>query len=90
MGLARLSRRQRGVGATVILALSIGMSLVYSPRAGIPRLAPGAAWYYGTPTEDHVRALHDAVRLVPDGVPVAATNKVGSHLSECRYFFTSR
>ena len=35
-----------------------------------------------------VEALSDAVSLVPDGVPVSASNTVGSHLSARRYVYS--
>ena len=39
-------------------------------------------------TDQHVQVLERAVALVPDDAPVSATNRVGSHLSDRRYFFS--
>ncbi len=45
-------------------------------------------WHNGTPSTYHFDVLRDAVSLVPEERPVAATNRAGSHLSARQYFFS--
>lgn len=87
LGIARLSRLNAATAATVVLALSAGLSLVFGPHPGATGWPPGV-WYYGTPSTQHINALRDAVELVPAGASVAATTKAGSHLSARQYFFS--
>jgi len=87
--LARVPTSRRVPAAAAVFGLSAAFSLILGPWPGVPgQQPPSQAWYYGTPPADHIDALRDAVELIPDGAPVAATNKVGSHLSTRRYFFS--
>jgi uncharacterized membrane protein len=83
-GLARLSARKREPAAAVVLALSILFSAMLGPWPG----AGGPNWLRRELPADRVPALREAVAMVPDDAPVAATNSAGSHLSERRYFYS--
>ena len=84
LGLARLPSARRVSAAAAVLALSVGFSFALGPWPGIPaQRSP-----YGAPPADQVEALRDAVLLVPNEAPVAATTKAGSHLSARRYFYS--
>jgi uncharacterized membrane protein len=80
-----LVRRPRATaGALVGVMLVSGIAL--GPLwwwAGIPGTA-GPSPHNRFTVDAHVRALRDAVALIPPGAPVAATNEAGAHLSERR------
>jgi uncharacterized membrane protein len=86
LGIARLPAARRVQAASAVLVLCIGSSLVLGPWPGLP--ARERLWPDGIPSADNVEALREAVVRVPEGAPVAATNKAGSHLSARRYFFS--
>jgi len=73
-----------------MLTLSVVVSLGFGPWPGSPgrHIPAPTRWESSTPTAAHREALRAAIDLVPEGAPVAATNKVGSHLSARRYFFS--
>lgn len=85
-GLARLSVARRTRAVATILGLSLFMSVIAGPW----RLLPGPAddRFASVPSSDYLRALQQATALVPPGVPVAATNAAGSHLSARRYVYS--
>jgi hypothetical protein len=74
------------LGSTVVLVGSVVLTLCVGPFRGSPLDVD--LWYQDHVPRRHVVALDAAVALVPDGVPVAATNKAGSHLSGRRYFYS--
>jgi len=91
LGIARLPSRERGVAAAGVLGLSVGLSAILGPWPQLreaSRLVPHQEWYGGTPPEEHVDALRDAVALVPPDAPVSSTGKVGAHLSARRYVYS--
>jgi uncharacterized membrane protein len=97
VGIARIPRRLRTYAAAAVLLLSIVSSIVWFPWPGVhgePLQIPGQrfesiyGWYYGKPPRQHIEALRAAVRMIPDGASVASTNKVGSHLSARRRYFS--
>jgi uncharacterized membrane protein len=89
-GLARLPSRRRLPAAAIVLAVSVGFSVLFGPWPANPvNRAPFVHQFpYGKSPAAHVDALRDAVALVPAEAPVAATNHVGSHLSARRHFFS--
>ena len=80
----RVERRERTVVSALVvsslLALALGpwLRLVGVVPLGAREPLPAS----------RVQALRDAVALVPDGVPVSASNVAGAHLSARRYVFT--
>lgn len=86
LGLAKLPRRHIAISATFVMALSIGLFVVFGPPVGAPWLQ--SFWPNMKPDAGYVTALHDAVELIPDNASVAATTKAGSHLSARRYFYS--
>ena len=89
-GLARIPVERRSRALATMLTLSVVVSLAFGPWPGLPgRHFPAPdRWESWKPTAAHRAALRAAIDLVPEGAPVAATNKVGSHLSARRYFFS--
>jgi uncharacterized membrane protein len=85
VGLARLPADKRLRAVTIVFALSVVLSVFLGPWQQVPGPRPlkTQSW----PAE-HVRALRDAVALVPPNAPVAATNAAGSHLSARKHFFS--
>ena len=84
LGLARVPSARRVAVTAAVLALSLGFSFALGPWPGMPaQRSP-----YGAPSADRVDALRDAVMLIPNEAPVAATTKAGSHLSARRYFYS--
>ena len=78
-GAARFERRRVELSLWV-LAGALALA-VFSPLASLPRDVRALG-------SQVVSAKSHAVALIPAGVPVSATNKLGSHLSERRYVFT--
>jgi hypothetical protein len=86
LGISRL-RRERQVLATMIVLVGSGVLTLYAgPLPGTP--ANVDLWYQDHVPSKHVTALDAAIALVPDGAPVSATNKAGSHLTARRYFYS--
>jgi uncharacterized membrane protein len=89
LGLGRIPAERRVRAAAVVLGFSAAMSFVFGPWPGWPSAQPtGPSRYAQVYPAQRTEALHAAVELVPDGVPVSATNAVGSHLSARRYFYS--
>jgi uncharacterized membrane protein len=85
-GLARLPSARRVFSAAVVLLISTMLSFYAGSWSGAP--AAVDLWYQDPVTRTHVSALDAGVALVPDDARVGATNKVGSHLSARRYFYS--
>jgi hypothetical protein len=85
LGVARLPRPRRVLGAAVVLILSVVLTAFAGPWRWAPRAVD--LWYQDPVPQVHVDALRDAVALVPDDAPVSATNKAGSHLAARRYIY---
>lgn len=85
-GVARLRSSRRGVAAAAVLVVSGVLALFVGPWPRAVGLTPlgGRA----TLTADHIAALSDAVALVPDDVPVTASNPAGAHMSDRRYIYS--
>jgi uncharacterized membrane protein len=86
LGISRLPRARRVLGAAVVLVGSGALTLYAGPLPGTP--ADVDLWYQDHVPRKHVAALVAAATLVPDAAPVSATNKAGSHLSARRYFYS--
>ena len=87
IGLGRLSKAVRIRAAFLVLTLSLVGALAAGPWPGPIGGAP--AWYWGADVSpERVQTLRRAIALLPDGVPVSATNRVGSHVAARRYFYS--
>jgi uncharacterized membrane protein len=88
LGLARFSRGWRDNAAALVLTLSLAFAIAVGPWPGT---VLGAGNWDNADTLDtsaaHLRALSRAVALVPEGAPVSATNRAGSHLAARRYSY---
>jgi uncharacterized membrane protein len=86
LGIARLPQPRRAFGAVVVLMLSMMLTIYAGPWSWAP--AAVDLWYQEPVPTEHVAAVRAGVALVPEGAPVSATNKAGSHLSGRRYFYS--
>ena len=90
VGLARLSPAGRSRAALVVLVLSLATTVAVGPW---PATLLGTSSWDTLGTLDtsraHVRALEEAVSIVPAGAPVSATNRVGAHLADRRYLYSA-
>jgi uncharacterized membrane protein len=86
VGLGRLAPPLRSRAAGMFLVLSLAASVALGPWPGT--LLGASRWDPLSITDEHVRVLEQAVAIVPDDAPVSATNRVGSHLSARRYFYS--
>jgi hypothetical protein len=86
LGVARLPAASRVRAATAVFCVCVGATLVVGPWPGLPgeRNADRELSF----SARHVDALRAAVALVPNGAPVSATNRLGSHLSARRYSYS--
>jgi len=92
LGSARLAgpRRERAV---LLAGLAVAVALVANYRLGaIPlwRDLPGGQSYqaYASHVSEHDRIVGRALKVIPDGTVVSATNSLGSHLSARRRFLS--
>jgi uncharacterized membrane protein len=83
LGIGRLPRTRRVLGAVVVFMLSAMLTVFAGPWSG----SPSAIWYQEPVPPEHVVTLRAAVALIPEDAPVSATNKAGSHLSSRRYVY---
>lgn len=79
LGIARLPARHRSLAAGGVLACCLVISLAVGPWARLVGSKALGAREVTPPAR--AAALEDAVALVPDGVPVTASNSAGGHLS---------
>jgi len=90
VGLARLSPPARSRAVAVVLTVCIAATVSVGPWPGS---VLGASDWDGRGTIDtspeHVHALDSAIALVPSDASVAATNRLGSHLSARRRIFSA-
>jgi uncharacterized membrane protein len=86
LGLRRIGPPKRGLAAGAVLVCSATLAVAVGPW---PR-AVGAIPLGGRAplTRTHIEALTAAVALVPQGVPVSASNPVGVHVSARRYVYS--
>jgi uncharacterized membrane protein len=82
LGIARIGLPRRPLAASAVLVCSALLAVVVTPWPRVVGMAPLDG--RETLAQDHVRALDDAVALVPSGAPVAGSNLVGAHLSSRR------
>jgi uncharacterized membrane protein len=74
----RLLRRPGALAATLV-----GVGLVFAVVAGPLSPIPGSGSpHHGFSTDAETRAMQEAVDLIPESVPVSASNPVGAHLSD--------
>jgi uncharacterized membrane protein len=85
-GIARLDPTRRTRTAGAVLVSSAALAFVVGPW---PR-AVGETPLGGRESlaASHIETLAEAVRLVPEGVPVTASSRVGAHLSARRYHYS--
>ena len=83
LGIARLRPHRRMPVAVMIVVVSCALSALFGPWG--PSASP--LWYQVEASKEHVAALDRAVELVPEGAPVSASNRVGSHLAARRYLY---
>jgi uncharacterized membrane protein len=88
LGAARLRRRAVLVAAVVLLAALVG-NYRLGPIPGW-RHVPGGQTFQATAARvtDHDSVAERALRLIPDGAVVSATNSLGAHLSARRRFLS--
>jgi hypothetical protein len=70
----------------LILVLSVAPTVAVGPWPGT--LLGASTWGPLSSSAEHVETLEQALDLVPDDAAVSATNRVGSHLSARRYFYS--
>lgn len=85
-GLARLQAPVRRRATVPLLAAFAGLTLYLGPW--LPMLETRSVGNHSAYPASHVRAMHDAASLVPPDVPVSATNRFGSRLSDRRYIYS--
>jgi uncharacterized membrane protein len=86
LGVAKLDPQRRPRAAILVVVVSAVLALGVGPWSRVVGVVPlGGS---GPLPANRVAALRDAVALVPDGVPVSASNVAGAHLSARRYVYT--
>lgn len=85
-GIARISAPRRALAASAVLLCSALLAVVVAPWPRVVGKAPLGG--RETLSAVHVRALDEAVRLVPAGARVTGSNRVGAHLSARRYIYS--
>jgi uncharacterized membrane protein len=88
VGIGRLSPLRAGRVAGLVLVLCAAASIAVGPWPGISMLQ-ASSWDPLPTSAARLRALDRAVARVPEGAPVSATNRLGSHLSARRYFYSA-
>jgi uncharacterized membrane protein len=86
IGVGRVAESNRLRVAMLVLVLSVAATLAVGPWPGT--LLGASKWGPLSSSAEHVETLERALELVPDDAAVSATNRVGSHLAERRYFYT--
>lgn len=86
VGLGRLAESKRMRAAMLVLVLSVASAVAVGPWPGT--LLGASAWGPLPTTPERVETLERAIALVPDDAAVSASNRLGSHLSERRYFYS--
>jgi hypothetical protein len=92
LGAARLTRSRPGLRVPLAMALVVAMVVANFVLGAVPvwRGLPGGQSYrgYASHVATHDRITDRALRMIPDGVVVSATNSLGSHLSGRRRFLS--
>ncbi|MGI8885964.1 MAG: DUF2079 domain-containing protein [Gaiellaceae bacterium] len=86
LGLARISAPVRRRATVPLLAAFAALTLYLGPW--LPMLDTRSVGNHSAYPASHVRAMHDAAALIPPDVPVSATNRFGSRLSDRRYIYS--
>ena len=86
LGLARIQAPVRRRATVPMLAAFAVLTLYLGPW--LPMLETRSVGNHSAYPASHVRAMHDAAALVPSHVPVSATNRFGSRLSDRRYIYS--
>jgi hypothetical protein len=78
------------LAAAVFGAARLGSRLAYIAvlMASVGMLLLGPLGRVGLQADEHDAAARRALAVVPDGVPVSATNSLGAHLSDRRRIFS--
>jgi uncharacterized membrane protein len=87
VGIGRLSPRSAGRVAGLVLVLCAAASVAVGPWPGVS-MVQASRWDPLPTTAVRLDALDRAVARVPSDAPVSATNRLGSHLSARRYFYS--
>ncbi|HXF97676.1 MAG TPA: DUF2079 domain-containing protein [Gaiellaceae bacterium] len=85
LGIARLRGFRQAPTAALVLLLCVATAVLLGPWARTIGKVPLGVERDRTP--ERVAALRQAIELVPDGVPVTASNSAGAHLSARRYVY---
>jgi uncharacterized membrane protein len=92
LGAARLTRTRPGLRVPLAMTLVVVMVAANYVLGAVPvwRGLPGGQDYqaYASHVAAHDRITERALRLIPDGEVVSATNSLGSHLSGRRRFLS--
>jgi uncharacterized membrane protein len=92
LGAARLTRSRPGLRVPLAMALVVAMVAANFVLGAVPvwRGLPRGQSYrgYASHVATHDRITDRAVRMIPDGVVISATNSLGSHLSGRRRFLS--
>jgi uncharacterized membrane protein len=92
LGAARLTRSRPELRVPIAMTLVGAMVVANVVLGAVPlwRDVPGGQTYraYASHVETHDRITDRALRLIPDGAVVSATNSLGSHLSGRRRFLS--
>jgi hypothetical protein len=82
MTIGRFPVRFRTFGAALVLSTALASIVIFPPLPG------GENYVFGSQdSAARLSAMRHALDLLPSGVPVTATNRVGSHLAERRHFY---
>jgi uncharacterized membrane protein len=86
LGIARVRPDARRPAVAAVLVLTCVTSVALSPLGAGRESAP--LWYQVELPDSHVALLDRAMEVVPDDVPVSASNRVGARLVERRRPYT--
>jgi uncharacterized membrane protein len=86
LGIARIRVERRAAAAAAVLVCSATLALVVGPWPRVLGVTPLGG--RETPSPARVKALQEAVALVPPGAAVSTSNGPGAHLSGRRYVYS--
>lgn len=85
LGIGRIPAARRVQTALLVLVLCAAFNLAVGPWPGAP--GERASRFHDEIAAGRVESLRAAIALVPDDVPVSATNTVASHLAARRHIY---
>jgi uncharacterized membrane protein len=85
LGLSRIPSEVRARAAFPAVATFVMLALFLGPW--VPIVKTRSVGFHDAYPAEHVRALQDAIALVPRDAPVTATNRAASQLSARRYVY---